>query len=453
MELSECLLLFRALLSLLLNELEDMRTEYMRRFYSSRKRVLRMEMMLRRLRRTCKRHHGYLHFFDETTPRPVFAGGTANHLYFDASLARHITARCNLERKVWVRQRERSWWENEVLPLWDDEMWKKHFRMSRATLFEIAWQLRPYIGRQGTNMRTPIPVEKRVAVAIWWLATLECYREVAVNFGIGKATVAGIVLEVCFAIEHVLLRRIVQLGNHREVMDGFMSMGFPQVVGVVDGCHVKIFAPTAQGEEYINRKGFCSILLQGTCDHTGRFVDIEVGWSGKNHDAFVFRNSSLFDAMENGQFVPGNPTRTICGVQVPPLLLGGGAYPMCRWLMKPYADNLDEQKTAFNRYFNPVRNVVEHAFGRLKSRWRRLSGTLPVAEKNLVTVVCACVVLHNICETDGRVLQEPNCPSLPFQGQPRHREYCPYDNKDVVAGEEVRSAIAQFLFERQNLNF
>jgi hypothetical protein len=40
--------------------------------------------------------------------------------------------------------------------------------------------------------------------------------------------------------------------------------GIPQVVGSIDGSHIPITKPAASGDEYINRKGVHSILLQVT---------------------------------------------------------------------------------------------------------------------------------------------------------------------------------------------
>lgn len=38
--------------------------------------------------------------------------------------------------------------------------------------------------------------------------------------------------------------------------------GFPQVVGVVDGTHIRIQAPSANEDDYVNRKGFHSLNVQ-----------------------------------------------------------------------------------------------------------------------------------------------------------------------------------------------
>ncbi|KAF7237348.1 Protein ANTAGONIST OF LIKE HETEROCHROMATIN PROTEIN 1, partial [Varanus komodoensis] len=355
-----------------------------------------------------------------------------------------------IPRRWWVSPTtSRNWWENFVQADSGDEKWIEHFRMSRGTLFEIADMLRPQLERQKTTMREAISVEKRVAIAVWWLSNLECYREVATQFGVGRSTVGEIVLEVCFAIKHRLAHRIVYLGDYQKIMDGFKELGFPHCIGVMDGTLLPIVTPTGQAEESASRKKFHSILLQGTTDHTGRFIDIEVGWSGKHHDVSIFRKSALCQGMDNGSFVPGNPVITLGDTEVPALILADGAYPMRKWLMKPYEGHLGPRETLFNSILARCHDVVGRAFGRLKARWQCLTNRLPVAEENVVPVVTACAVLHNICETKGHALQEgldiPDHILLPDYNE---EESCPCNNRDVEEGEVVRDAITALLAEK-----
>ncbi|KAL8207053.1 UNVERIFIED_CONTAM: hypothetical protein K2H54_041900 [Gekko kuhli] len=60
-------------------------------------------------------------------------------------------------------------------------------------------------------MRAPVSVERRVAVAVWWMANNMSYRAVAHQFGLAWSTVAGIVVEVTRAITEQLLERVVYL--------------------------------------------------------------------------------------------------------------------------------------------------------------------------------------------------------------------------------------------------
>ncbi|XP_028559424.2 uncharacterized protein LOC114582510 [Podarcis muralis] len=349
-------------------------------------------------------------------------------------------------RRWWVCPTKQHWWERSMLGTRDDETWIESFQMSRGTLFEIADVLRPQLQRQRTIMREAIPVEKRVAIAVWWLSNLKCYREVAAQFGVGRSTVGEIVLEVCFAIKHLLVQKTIYLGDYWKIMDGFRKMGFPHCVGAMDLTHLSIIAATGPGDECNKPKNFCSILLQGTTDHTGRFTNIEVGWSGKKHDDVqIFRKSALCQAMDEGTFVPGNPTINMQGVEIPPLILAHSTYPMRKWLMKPYGGPLDQRKTIYNRTFNHCHSVVQQAFGRLKARWRCLTARLPVAEENVLAVVTACVVLHNICETKGHVVPEGVDISEHVLLAAYNEDCHSYETSSESGGEEVRNAISHYL--------
>ena len=73
-------------------------------------------------------------------------------------------------RQAWVLTRDQFWFENN-LNNGDDQMWKEHFRVSKRTFDFICDLVRPELSRQNTRLRLAIPLEKRVAVAIWRLAT------------------------------------------------------------------------------------------------------------------------------------------------------------------------------------------------------------------------------------------------------------------------------------------
>ncbi|XP_077188605.1 endonuclease 8-like 2 isoform X1 [Paroedura picta] len=362
----------------------------------------------------------------------------------------YALAEVGVPRRWWVYPRSKNWWEQFIRLTWDEEQWIENFRMSRATFFEIVEALRPRLQRQTTNMREPIPVEKRVAIAIWYLANANCYREVREQFGVGLSTVGEIVLEVCCAMELDLLKKTVRLGDEiPKIMDGFAHLGFPHCIGAIDGMHILIRAPGGRIDEYGNCKKNCSILLQGTVDHSGRFINAEVGWRGQTQDVLVFQDSTLCTAMDAGVFVPGNPTMDINGVQVPALMVAGGAYPIRRWLMKPFGKNGDRRQQIFDCGLHRARNVAESAFGRLKTRWRCLTMRLPVFEENITTVITACVILHNICEEKGHSVVVDLSDSAPSLISGDEEDYYRNDNCRKEEGKRVRSAVADFMLRHQ----
>lgn len=102
---------------------------------------------------------------------------------------------------------------------------------------------------------------------------------------------------------------------------------------MVDGTHIPIIDPAKDSMECSNRKFFSSILLQGTSDPVGRFINIEVGWNGRNHNAHVFRHSTVCEAKDTGLSVPENLTvDNISEVSVQLLNLAKGAYALHIWL-------------------------------------------------------------------------------------------------------------------------
>ena len=71
--------------------------------------------------------------------------------------------------------------------------------------------------------------------------------------------------------------------------------GMPSVIGAIDGSHFPVKAPVLCPENYINRGGFHSVILQAVCDHRMHFTDCYAGWPGSVNDARVFKNSDLYE--------------------------------------------------------------------------------------------------------------------------------------------------------------
>ncbi|CAM5108407.1 unnamed protein product [Natator depressus] len=307
-----------------------------------------------------------------------------------------------VERRFWARETSTDWWDHIVLQVWDDSQWLRNFRMRKGTFMELCDLLSPALRHKNTKMRAALTVEKQVAIALWKLAMPDRYRSVGNQFGVGKSTVGAAVMQVANAIKDLLISRVVTLGNVQVIVDGFAAMGFPNCGGAVDGTHIPILAPEHQAGEYINHKGYFSIVLQALVDHNGRFTNINVGWPGKVHDTCVFRNSGLFQKLQEGTLFPDQKI-TVGDVEMPIVILGDPAYPLTPWLMKPYTGSLDSSQELFNYRLSKCRMVVECAFGHLKACWYSLLTRLDLSETNIPTVITACCALHNLCESKGEM--------------------------------------------------
>ena len=239
---------------------------------------------------------------------------------------------------IWCKYRSKYWWNGVLARLYGETWWRKNIRMTHDTFNILCGELQPYIERKDTHFHRPVSVEERVAVMVWRLATNIEYRTMGQLFGLGRSTIGEIVLETCEVIAEQLLPKYVHVPNDIclcEIVDGFrLKWGFPQTVGALDGTHVHvpILQPVDSASDYYNRKGFYSVLMQALVDFHGRFINVNIGWPGKVHDARVFANSSCYKDANNGKLFPNWTTR-IRNVDVPLIVLGDPAYPLLPWLM------------------------------------------------------------------------------------------------------------------------
>ena len=322
-----------------------------------------------------------------------------------ANIVRALCCPLPIERSCWNKARSENWWDGIVIARFTDEDWLKNFRMRKATFTFICEKLHPYLHRQDTNMRKALSVKKRVAVALWRLATGSYFNTIGHLFGISEASASCICDEVCAVVASKLLKIFVRLPagpELSEVINDFEERwGFPQCAGAIDGSHIPIKAPLDYHADYYNRKGWYSVILQGLVDSKYRFRDINVGWPGKVHDARVFSNSSLYKKGTDGTLFPESQARNINGTAVPAFIIADAAYPLLPWVMKPFPDNgnLPSQKSHFNYRLSRARMVVENAFGCLKGRWSCLLKQNEAHFEKINNVVAACCTLHNIYET------------------------------------------------------
>lgn len=84
-------------------------------------------------------------------------------------------------------------------------------------------------------------------------------------FGVDQSTASRTINRVTKALVRQM-PRWVKLPNQQEANDTkakfYQMAGFPNVIGCVDGTHVRILAPIENEHEYVNRKNFHSINVQ-----------------------------------------------------------------------------------------------------------------------------------------------------------------------------------------------
>ena len=169
-------------------------------------------------------------------------------------------------------------------------------------------------------------------------------------------------------------------------------------VGALDGKHIAIKKPAKSGSLYYNYKGFTSIVMMAAVDANYQFIWCSVGHPGSSSDAGIFNRSSLKDKLANNTLgLPPPEPVAHDDRDVNFFFVGDDAFPLERWLMKPYPMRfLTHSQRIFNYRMSRARRIVENAFGIMAHRWRCLLITMQQKPSTVTTIVKGCLTLHNI---------------------------------------------------------
>eukprot|EP00795_Rhopilema_esculentum_P003531 gene3531-2015_t len=309
-------------------------------------------------------------------------------------------------KRVWSIEKPQQWfdrlWDNEEFDTLDD-YWKQEFRFSKRSFNDILKIVAGDMEKIDTKFRKAIPIQKRVAIALWRLSTGNSFRSTAAVFGDGNSRAVDITKQFCKFIAKRSSNFIKFPRNERETSIAWEKFSeickIPQVIGAIDATHSPI--------DYFCREQKFTINTQAVVDGKLKFIDISTGFPGSIHDARVLRENSIYHTAERGDIL-NNPLAYIENQPVKPFIIGDGAYPLSSWLLKPYPDNgaLTRSEIKYNKTLSSARSVVERAFGVLKARWRCLLKMLDNKTSNVVEVLITCCVLHNICEDNGDEVED-----------------------------------------------
>lgn len=178
-----------------------------------------------------------------------------------------------------------------------------------------------------------------------------------------------------------------------EILNRFEEeSNFPGVIGAIDGYHFTVKLPSDQQDSYTNKKFNKSIIMQGICTADKIFINVNVEFPGRLHDARIFVNSQVYNIVdEKGQEALFYSNKYD--------LLGDSAYPNYGWLIAPFKDygNLNGRYRHFNYTLSRARVCIEHALSLLKGRWRHLLYINTTDIKIALKIILAYSVLHSFC--------------------------------------------------------
>jgi hypothetical protein len=117
--------------------------------------------------------------------------------------------------------------------------------------------------------------QQQVLIALRFFASGSFLQVVGDSLGLDKSTVSQTVRDVSMALNRRRNQFIKwpSLNNEIEKIKNnfFLQAGFPSVIGCVDCTHIRIQAPHHNENNYVNRKRYHSINVQGICDYEGTY--------------------------------------------------------------------------------------------------------------------------------------------------------------------------------------
>ncbi len=135
---------------------------------------------------------------------------------------------------LWMKVRSRDWWQRVGLTEFSDSEWRGNFRMSRVSFMELCERVRLPMSPQDFSVHVPIPLEMRVAIALYKLDSFAEYSVITNQFGVHKSTVKRYVYLFCKSV----------------------------VIGCIDGTHIPVLLPSDGYRDFVNRKGWPSYIIQ-----------------------------------------------------------------------------------------------------------------------------------------------------------------------------------------------
>lgn len=193
---------------------------------------------------------------------------------------------------------------------------------------------------------------------------------------------------------------IPNLSQWNKIAERFHFLwNIPNCLGSLDGKHIRIEKLPNTGSSNYNYKSYHSIVLMACSDADGLFVFIETGFAGRNSDGGILQASSIKRFIENGLNLPP-PSKLPNDEQenlFPYFFVGDEAFPLTRYLMRPYPHrSLNNKKRIFNYRLSRGRKTVECSFGMMTEKFPVLSTAIRCHRvEKVAKIVKAVCVLHN----------------------------------------------------------
>ncbi|KAK4886383.1 hypothetical protein RN001_002654 [Aquatica leii] len=299
--------------------------------------------------------------------------------------------------------------EDVWLDLYTDIVFFQLFRMKKETFRDLLTEIiendsYSIIKKRYRGGHYPIQPERGLLVFLWYMSKPDSLHSIGDRFNIVPSSVMQIVNAFLYIINFKLRYKYITWPKSEEEFNNIKQQfrHYPGVVGAIDRTKINIKVPKTQHDSYVDRYHNHSITVIAVCTAHNIVTYLFTGFPGSAHDSRVFSYSLMARHIEEhgpAKYFPNRDDH----------LLGDSAFPLKEWMMTPYRDNpnITRDQRRHNYLLSADRVAIEHTFGLVKGRWRRLFFINTYSVSKAVEIANAAFILHNLCYMHGDEWPDP----------------------------------------------
>lgn len=174
----------------------------------------------------------------------------------------------------------------------NDSMFVSYFRLSPYLFHQVLDLIRndidPIQKAFGGQKKFRISGEEKLCIALRYLVSGETQSSMQFDTRISQQRISFILAQVFRAIKKNLMH-LMPVPNESDWKKHanlfFEKWNFPNLIGGIDGKHIRILSPPNSGSMYFNYKGFFSVVLLALVDADYKYIVVDVGSYGRESDA------------------------------------------------------------------------------------------------------------------------------------------------------------------------
>ncbi|CAM9561232.1 unnamed protein product, partial [Ectocarpus sp. 12 AP-2014] len=223
------------------------------------------------------------------------------------------------------------------------------------------------------------PAELKVLGTLKVLASGCCFQDVASFSLMSRTTAETSFHHLCEKFSEGLWDTWVKLprgDDLKKVEEIYRKCGYPGATGSTDFTHFRWpGCPFSEKNTHTGKEGYTSLVVECTCDHSGRIIAATKTYPGAENDKTVIaRDKSIWrirdeEPWKSYKFKLYNADGTETEYTGAWIIVDGG-YPKIPLLIPPIKTHNTVEEHDWSRRLESMRKDIECCFGRVKGRWR-----------------------------------------------------------------------------------